>query len=29
MERIYKTEYFFDKFEAQAKENLKQELEQL
>ena len=29
MEKIFKTEYFFEKFEAQAKENLKQELEQL
>lgn len=29
MEKIYKTEYFFTKFEAQAKINLKMELEEL
>lgn len=29
MERIFKTDFFYDKFEAQAKQNLKQELELL
>jgi predicted metal-dependent HD superfamily phosphohydrolase len=29
MQQIFKTDYFFEKFEEQAKENLKKELEQL
>jgi predicted metal-dependent HD superfamily phosphohydrolase len=29
MHRIFKTDYFFEKFEAQARQNLRQELEEL